>query len=130
MRARLMATRSPTAKPLTPGADRDHAPDIAVAHRQRLIELVAYRCDGRHQPVGADLVEHHAHLVGLLARLVDQPRLAEIDQHAFGAGRDQRARGANEQLAMAGARAGHICNLGGAVFQVLQDLFHCQFCQS
>ena len=106
------------------GADFHHLANVAVAHGKRLVELVAHRGDRRHQPVGADLVEHHAHLVGLLARLVDQAGLAEVDHHAFGAGRDQRARGAHQQLPAASAGAGNVGDFRGAVLQVLQDLFH------
>ena len=98
----LDATRSPTAKPSTPAPTSITTPDVAVAERQRLIELVAHGFERRHQAVRADLVEHHAHLVRLLARLVDQAGLAEIDQHALGAGRDQRAGGADEHVPSAG----------------------------
>jgi hypothetical protein len=101
-----------------------HFAHVAVAHGQRLVQLVAHGLDGGHEAVGADLVQHHAHLVGLLPRLVDEAGLAEVHQHALRAGRDQRARGADQQLPATDARARHFGHFGGAVFEVLQNLFH------
>ena len=79
----LETTRSPTAKPSTPAPDLEHDADVAVAQRQRLVELAAHRLERGHQAVGAHLVEHLPDLVGLLARLVEQVGLAEVDQHAL-----------------------------------------------
>jgi hypothetical protein len=58
-----------------------------------LIELVQHCVDRWHQPVGADLLQYHLNLVGLLPGLGDQPRLAEIDKHLLSPGRDQRSAG-------------------------------------
>ncbi len=104
-------------------ARRHHPADIAVAERQRLIELVAHRLQRRDQPVGRQLVQHLAHLFGLLARLVDQVRLAEVHQHALGARRHQRAARTDQQLPRPGLRTGNLGHLGRAVAKVLQDLF-------
>ena len=62
------------------------------------------------------LVQHHAHLVGLLAGLVDEPGLAEIHQHAFSAGRDQRVRTADQQLPTASTGTGDVGDFGDAGF--------------
>ena len=95
---------------------RGHYAYVAVAHGQRLAQHVAHRLQRGHQPVGADLVQHHAHLVGLLAGLVDQTSLAEVHQHALGAGRDQRVGTADQQLATASAWTRDFGDFGSAVF--------------
>ena len=106
------------------GADLDHPARIAVAERQRLIELVAHGLDGRQQAVRPHLVEHHAHLVRLLPRLVDQAALAEIHEHALGARRNEGSRGANEDVPSAEPRGWRFGDLGRASAQVLQNLLH------
>ena len=103
--------------------DLGHPADIAVAKRQGLVELAQHRIDGGGHAVGAGLVEHHAHLVRLLAGLVDPAGLAELHQHAFGAGGNKGAGGVDEQLTGAHPRRRHLGQPGGAVFQALQYLF-------
>ena len=79
---------------LTIATDPRHHPDLAIAQGQGLLQLVAHRGQGRRQAVGPDLVQYLAHLVRLLAGLLQGIGLAEVDQHAFGAGGDQGAGGA------------------------------------
>lgn len=79
-------------------AGLQHRPDIAVAERQRLVELVEHGFERRRQPVDPDLVERLAHLVGLLARLADEAGLTEIDQHPLRAGGNQRVGSADQHL--------------------------------
>ena len=103
---------------------RGHHAHVAVTQGQRLIQLVAHRLQRAHQPVGADLVQHHADFVGLLAGLVDEAGLAEVNQHALSAGGNQCARSADQQPATASAWAGDIGDFSDAGFEVLEDLFH------
>ena len=60
------------------------------------------------QAVGLDLVQHHAHLIGLLSCLVDRVGLSEVDQLSFCIGGDQGAGGADQQIAPGGVRTGNI----------------------
>jgi hypothetical protein len=106
------------------GADLDHLADVAVAERQRLVELGGHRLVGWDEAVGTHLVHDLAHLVRLLARLVDQVGAAEFDQHALGPGGDQRSPRADAQMAGAHARGRHLDQLGLAVLEVLEHLEH------
>ena len=110
--------------------DFQHPAHVAVTQRQRLFELVAHRVECRHQPIGLHLVQHHAYLVRLLAGLFDGVGLAKIHQHAFSTGRDERSRGADQQLALTGTGAWHFGHLGSTGFQVLKNLFHTYFLAS
>lgn len=74
-------------------ADLGQHADVAVTQRQRLIQLALHRLQCAGQAIGAHLVQHQAHLVRLLARLIQPVGVAELDQHAFGACRDQRGGG-------------------------------------
>ncbi len=71
-----------------------------------------------------DLVQHLPDLVRLLARLVDKSGPAEFDQHALGAGRDQRARRADQHLPPPRRRARRLGHFRDAGPQRLKDLFH------
>jgi hypothetical protein len=78
----------------------------------------------RHEAVGLDLVEDHPHLVGLLAGLLDPAGLAELDEHALGADRHERAGRAHEQVSALHGWARNLGDLGRAILEGLQDLFH------
>ena len=69
-----------------------HASNIAVSQWQRLIEFVENSFKRWHETIGLDLVEHHAHFVRLLARLLDPSRFAKLYEHALCSNRHQRAR--------------------------------------
>ena len=74
-------------------------PHVAVSGRQRLVQLALHRLHRSHKPIRAHFVQHHAHLVRLLASLVQPVRLAELHQHALGARGNQGSGGVNEKLA-------------------------------
>ena len=106
------------------GADLDHPARIAIAKRQRLIELVAHSFDGRQETVRLHLVKDHADFVRFSPGLLDQAALAEIHKHAFGARRNERSRGANEDVPSTEPRGRDFGDLGRASAQVLQNLLH------
>ena len=122
----LAVARHPIAdlEPADAGAGLQDDAHVAVAERQRLIELVPDGLQGGNHPVGADLVEHRAQLVRLLAGFLDQAGLAEVEEHALGAGRDQRAGGAEEHVAGFHVRARDLGELDFAGCEVLKDLPH------
>jgi hypothetical protein len=68
-----------------PGAHLEHRSDIAVAHRQWLIEFIANCFQRWHDPVSFHLVQHHSNFLRLLTSFLDEVRLAKIYQHALGA---------------------------------------------
>jgi hypothetical protein len=107
--------------------DGDHLADIAVSERERLVELVEDGLDRRHDAVGLHLVEHHPHLVGLLARLLDPPSLPKLDHHALSANRDERARCANQQVAASCPWTWNICDFCRASSERLKNLLHAGF---
>jgi hypothetical protein len=84
-------------KPGDLGADLQHDTDVAIAKRQRLIQLAADGVKSREHPVGSRLVDYLRKLFGLLARLLQQAAAAEFHQHAFGAGGNQRAPRADQK---------------------------------
>lgn len=96
---------------------------IAIAQGQGRIELGEDGIDGRHEPVGLDLVDDHLDLVGLLPRLLQVIALAEIDEHALGPGGDQGGGGFYEKLMTGRQGAGFVDQFGCAVFKILEDLF-------
>ena len=103
-------------EPGNTGAHPGDTAHIAVAQRQWLIQLVEDRFDGRLQTVGLDLVQHYAHFIRLPARLVDPARLAEFDQHAFGAGGNQGVRSPDQQLSTACFGHGNVGDFRGSGF--------------
>ena len=109
---------------LDPGAHLEHPADVAVAERQRLVELALHGLERGGHAVRAHLLEHLADLVRLLAHLLEQRAAAEVHQHPLGAGGDQRDGGADQQGARAGGRAGHLRDRGRAVAEALEDLLH------
>ena len=90
----------------------------------RFIELGPHRIQRGHQPVGADLRDHLALLVRLLARLVDKARLAEFDQHALGARRHQARVRADQQLARPDTGARYLRQARFTGLQILEYLPH------
>ena len=54
------------------GADRNDGADVAVAERQRRIELALDRLERGTETVRAHLLQRHPNFVGLLPRLVQQ----------------------------------------------------------
>ncbi|WP_287639429.1 hypothetical protein [Accumulibacter sp.] len=114
-------TRCKTAHP---ASRLHHYTDIAITEWQRLIKLVEYRLDGRHQTVGLDLVQNHAHLVGLLTCLLDPASLAELHEHTLRANGDQGHCASDQYLPVHHHRAGDLGNLGLTCFKRLQNLFH------
>jgi hypothetical protein len=111
-------------EPVDAGAHLEHPPDVAVAERQRLVELALHGLERGGHAVRAHLLEHLAHLVRLLAHLVEQRTTAEVDQHPLGARRDQRKAGADQQGAGTGGGAGDVRDEGLAVPEALEDLLH------
>jgi len=67
------------------------------------------------------------HLVGLLARLLQKVRLAELDQHALGAGRDQRRARLDEKRVGPHPRRGQLRDFHFSAAKVLEDLPHHHF---
>ena len=89
-------TRSLTAKAFYNLDHLQHLANVTVPERQRLLQLVARGIQRWHHHIGLDFINHHAHLVGLLPRLVDPAGLAELDQHALGTSGDRSVRGLNQ----------------------------------
>ena len=86
---------------------QNHA-GVAVAQGQGLIEPGADRLDGGQEAIGADLVQHLGHPLGLGPGLAQQTGLAELDEHALGAGGDQATACGDEEVAGATAQRGDI----------------------
>ena len=106
------------------GAGVEDDAGVAVAERNGLIELGVDGLEGGGEAVGAHLLENHADFIGLLARLVDPAGLAEIEQHALGAGGDEGGAGADPELIGSGGGTGDFGERSGAVAQRLKDLEH------
>lgn len=105
------------------GPDLRDAAHVAVAQGQGGIELGEDGINGRHEAVGLDLVDDHFDLVGLLPGLLQVVALAEVDEHALGSGGDKGGRGFYEELMTGRQGAGFVDQFGGAVFEILEDLF-------
>ena len=109
---------------------RDAGPDlkdtsgVAVSERHGLVEFAEDGLEGRHEAIGANLVEDLADLLGLAPGLGDEGPLAELDDHALGARRDERRAGLDEQVARPHLGARDLGHLGLAVPDVLEDLSH------
>ncbi len=109
------------------GADLDHHARVAVAEGNGLVELGQHRAHGGPDPVGAELVQHLAHLVGLLPGLVYEARAPELQQHALRAGGDEGVAGADQQVPGTHEGNGHGLDPGLALPEVLEYLLHFSF---
>ena len=107
-----------------PLAHFQHRADIAVTQRYRLVQFGLDGLNGGHQAVGANLVQHHFYLVGLLSGLIDPVGLAEVLQHALGAGGDDGAGCTDQQGAGFGGGGWRFDDLSNAGMEILEDLFH------
>ena len=90
--------------------------------RNRLREFTADGRDRREESLAADLGEDSAEFLRLLAGLAQPATAAELDEHPFGAERDQRTLGAHEQTAAARAGSGHVEEFGATRAQILDEL--------
>ena len=104
----------------------EHLTHVAIAQRDRLRELAADRRDGGKESFGADLGDHRAEFLRLLAGLAEPAAATEFDEHAFRAKRHQRTRRADEQTAAARTRRGYVEELGATRAQMLDDLAQSQ----
>jgi hypothetical protein len=95
---------------------------VAVAERDRLSEFAADGREGGEKAFAPDLGEDSAEFLRLLAGLAQPATAAELDEHPFGAERDQRTLGAHEQTAAARAGSGHVEELGATRAQMLDEL--------
>ena len=66
-------------------ADLHDDAGVAVPQRHRFVEFGENRFQRRQQAVRLDLVQDLSHALGVLSSLRDQARLAELDDHPFGA---------------------------------------------
>ena len=98
--------------------------DIAVPERQRLVQLAEDGLEGGNEAVGPDLVPHLPDPVRLGTRFPQQRRLPEADEHAFGTGRHERRRGADQKMAALDPRARNLGHFRSPRPEVLQDLLH------
>jgi len=105
---------------LTP--HRSNGADIRVPERQRLAEPAECRFQYRADAIGAQPLEQQTNPFGLLPRLADESGPAELQQHTFGARREQRAPGADEHLMRAWLATWQFQQLDGTALQVLYDL--------
>lgn len=105
------------------GSYLQHDTRIAVSQRQRLIELTEHGLQRWHEAVGLDLIEDLFDLVRLLPGLLDQVRLAELDQHLLRTRGDQRSLRPDQYLTPSYLRAGYFRKFHLAGLQVLEDLF-------
>ena len=99
---------------------------VAVAKRDRLGEFAADGGEGREESFAADLGEHRAEFLRLLAGLAQPVAAAELDQHPFRAERDQGSLRAYEQASAARTRRGDVDELGTTRAQMLDDLTQVQ----
>ena len=95
---------------------------MAVAERNRLREFTADGCEGGEKAFAPDLREDGAEFLGLLPGLAQPATAAELDEHPFGAERDQRTLGAHEQTAATRAGSGHVEEFGATRAQMLDEL--------
>ena len=100
----------------------EYLADMAIAERDRLRELAADRGDGGEESFGTDLGEHRAEFFWLLASFAQPTTATELDEHAFRAERDQRARRADEQASAARTGGRQVNELGATRAQMLDDL--------
>lgn len=101
----------------------DHA-GLAIADRDRGIELGAHGAERGADSVSADLVEDLPHLVGLPTRFLEPSGAPEIDEHALRTGRhDARTRLDDERDAR-GRWHRNVHELRGAVGERLQKMDH------
>ena len=91
-----------------------------ITQRHGLVQAVEGGFDGAQQPLTAGFVQHLFDQVRAGARLAQDGLAGELDQHTFGAGRDQGGGVAHQQHAGFGGRYGHLYHLGEAVTHVLQ----------
>ena len=104
----------------------EHLTHVAIAQRDRLRELAADRRDGGEESFGADLGDHRAEFLRLLAGLAEPAAATEFNEHAFRAERHQRTRRADEQTAAARTWRGYVKELGATRAQMLDDLAQSQ----
>ena len=79
---------------------------VTVSQRHGLIEPCKDCFQCWEQSVGTDFVEHLLDSIWLLTRFGNQTCPAELDQHAFGAGRDETGTGSNQNMAVRYLRTG------------------------
>ena len=112
-------------------ADRDAAhssarihydADIAIAERQRLVQLIENGFDCRQNPIGSGLVEDHLHFVRLLACFFDQAGFAEFNEHALGTRRHKRTGRTDQHLAARERGTRNVGDLSDPSSKVLQNL--------
>ena len=106
------------------GSNLQHLAHVAVAQRDRFIELGAHRFQRGQQSIGLDLLPGLFHPVGLLARLVQQVGLAELEQHPLRSSRDQADRRTHQQMARGHPGTGNLLELDLPVGEIVQELFH------
>ena len=110
-----------TCQSLAQGDDR---PGGGIAQRHRLVQAVESSFQGGQQTFAAGFIQHLAHQVGPRAGFAQQRFFGEFNQHALGAGGDQRDRIADQRLATLRSRDRDFRHSRSAVFHVLKELFH------
>jgi hypothetical protein len=95
---------------------------MTVTQRDWLRELAPDRGERGEEAFRANLREHYAEFLRLLACLAEPTAATELDQHPFRAERHQRARRADEQTAATRTRRGHVEELSATRAQMLDDL--------
>ena len=79
------------------GTNLQNNAGVAVSERDRRAELSLHGLEGRDDAVGANLRQYVADFVGLTARFVEERAASELDEHALGAGGDERRSGFDDE---------------------------------
>ena len=103
-------------------ADLAHRADVGIAQRQRFIELGKGRLQHRAHAIGAQPLEQQPHALGLLQSFADEAGAPELEQHALGAGGQQRGTRAHHHFVRPWLRRRQLKQLDSAAPQVLHDL--------
>ena len=105
-------------------ADVQRGASAAIAKRNGHVQPIANGFNGGGDAVARGFVQHLSNKVRTLSSGIEQVSPARLDQHALGAGADQRPLVLDEQTRFRRQRRGHLHHARRARAAVLQYLFH------
>src|SRR6266545_4527529 len=98
-----------------------------IAKRHWLVEAIERGLCSVHQTFTTRFLHHLFDEIGTRARFAKETLLGKFHDHALGSGRDQTCFYFDKCLPLTRGRHGYVFNAGFPSFDVLKELFHCNF---